>query len=176
MPVRLILMRHAKSAWPEGVADFDRPLAPRGQEAAPLMGRWLAGQGITPDLVLVSSARRTRETWALVAPGFPALDVEFTPAIYGATASALLELLHDFGGKLGTLMLVGHNPGMEELAFGLSNPETSDRDALRRLSQKYPTAGIAILEQDSGWKDVAPGSMRLVTYITPRALGGVDED
>jgi phosphohistidine phosphatase len=75
-----------------------------------------------------------------------------------------------------TLMLVGHNPGMQELAFGLADPAASDREALRRLSRKYPTAGIAILEQDGGWKDVAPGSMRLSTFITPRALGGIDED
>ncbi|MFM8751478.1 SixA phosphatase family protein [Rhabdaerophilum sp.] len=176
MPVRLILMRHAKSAWPDGVADFDRPLAPRGQEAAPLMGRWLGKQPWKPDLVLVSAARRTRETWAHVAPTLPGVDMEATQSIYAASAGSLLDLVRESGGAMVTLMLVGHNPGMQELAFGLADPAAGDREALRRLSRKYPTAGIAILEQDGGWKDVAPGSMRLSTFITPRALGGIDED
>lgn len=176
MPVRLILMRHAKSAWPDGVSDFDRPLAPRGKEAAPLMGQWLAKQAESPDLVLVSAARRTRETWALVAPSLPGVDVEATPAIYAASAGSLLELVQEAGGKAGTLMLVGHNPGMQELAFGLAHPGRSDREALRRLSEKYPTAGIAILEAEGGWRDISPGLMRLTTFITPRALGGIDED
>ncbi len=70
----------------------------------------------------------------------------------------------------------GAQPGMQELGYALANPATSDKDALRRLSQKYPTAGLAILEQDGGWRDIAPGTMRLATFITPRALGGVDED
>lgn len=176
MPVRLILMRHAKSAWPEGVADFDRPLAPRGQEAAPLMGRWLSKQGIRPDQVLVSAAKRTRETWALAGAFFPGLAHEATPAIYAASAGDLLDVVHDAEPAAQTLMLVGHNPGMQELGYALAHPATSDSEALRRLSQKYPTAGLAILEQDGGWRDIAPGSMRLTTFITPRALGGVDED
>lgn len=176
MPVRLILMRHAKSAWPEGVADFDRPLAPRGQDAAPMMARWLAKAGFAPDLALVSAAKRTRETWALAALHFPATEVEATPAIYAASVGALRELVQENGGNAATLMIVGHNPGMHELAFGLSNPKTSEREAFQRLSQKYPTAGIAILESEGDWRDITPQAMRLTMFITPRMLGGVDED
>ncbi|PPD15459.1 MAG: phosphoglycerate mutase [Methylobacterium sp.] len=176
MPVRLILMRHAKSAWPAGVADFDRPLAARGREAAPLMGGWLARKGLKPDLVWVSAAKRTRETWALVAPALSPVEPAFLQAIYAASEDGLMDLVRQADEACGTLLLVGHNPGMQELAGGLADPRRSDPDALCRLSEKYPTAGIAILEADGRWSDLAPCSMRLSTFITPRALGGVDED
>lgn len=173
---RLILMRHAKSAWPEGVSDFDRPLAPRGEAAAPLMGRWLGQQGFVPEVALVSSAIRTRATWAAVAPELIGTPARFEPKIYNARVQMLLDILRGQTASANTVMMIGHNPGMQELAHGLADPRRSDLDALHRLARKFPTAGLAVLEGEMGFGKSAPHSMRLVTFITPRFLGGVDED
>lgn len=173
---RLILMRHAKSAWPEGVSDFERPLAPRGEAAAPLMGRWLGEQEFVPDVALVSSALRTRATWAAVAPELIGTPARFEPKIYNARVEMLLDILRAQPASAKTVLMIGHNPGMQELAHGLANPEQSDLDALGRLARKFPTAGVAVLESEAGFGKAAPHSMRLMTFITPRFLGGVDED
>lgn len=176
MPHRLILMRHAKSAWPDGVADFDRPLAPRGETAAPLMGRWLGEQDFRPEVALVSAALRTRATWAEVAPSLIGTPARFEPKIYNARASTLLELVRAQPQSAKAILVIGHNPGMQELAHGLADPDRSDIEALRRLARKYPTAGVAVLEGEAGLAQAELRSMRLVTFITPRFLGGVDED
>ncbi|MBN8534328.1 MAG: histidine phosphatase family protein [Rhizobiales bacterium] len=176
MSHRLILMRHAKSAWPEGVSDFDRPLAPRGETAAPLMGRWLGEQDFRPEVALVSSAVRTRATWAQVAPSLVGTPARFEAKIYNARASTLLELVRAQPVSTKAILMIGHNPGMQELAHGLADPEHSDTEALRRLARKYPTAGLAVLESESNLAEADMRSMRLVTFITPRFLGGVDED
>lgn len=173
---RLILMRHAKSAWPEGVSDFHRPLAPRGEIAAPLMGRWLGEQEFHPELALVSAAQRTRATWAEISPSLIGTPALFEPKIYNARVSTLLDLLRAQPASVSSVLMVGHNPGMQELAHGLADPDRSDLEALRRLARKYPTAGIAVLESEVSFADAAPRSMRLVTFMTPRFLGGVDED
>jgi phosphohistidine phosphatase len=171
---RLILMRHAKSAWPEGVSDFERPLAPRGEAAAPLMGRWLGEQGFVPEVALVSSALRTRATWAEVSPSLIGTPARFESRIYNAKTSTLLELVR--AQRATAVLMIGHNPGMQELAYGLADPDRSDIEALRRLARKFPTAGLAVLESEAGFGEADFRSMRLVTFITPRFLGGVDED
>lgn len=176
MPHRLILMRHAKSAWPEGVSDFDRPLAPRGEIAAPLMGRWLGEQDFRPEVALVSAACRTRATWAEISPSLIGTPAMFEPKIYNARVSALLDILRAQPVSVSSVLMVGHNPGMQELAHGLADPDRSDLEALLRLARKYPTAGIAVLESETSFAEAGPHSMRLVTFMTPRFLGGVDED
>jgi phosphohistidine phosphatase len=176
MPYRLILMRHAKSAWPEGVADFDRPLAPRGELAAPLMGRWLGEQDFRPDLALVSAAHRTRATWAAISPSLVGTPARFEAKIYNARMSTLLELVRAQPASAKTILMIGHNPGMQELAHGLADPGRSDHEDLRRLARKYPTAGVAVLESETSFAGLDLRSMRLITFITPRFLGGVDED
>ncbi len=173
---RLVLMRHAKSAWPEGVSDFDRPLAPRGQMAAPLMARWLASSGMAPPVAWISSARRTRETWAAMAQHLVGTAGSFEPAIYNASASTLLGLLRSAPADRAALWMIGHNPGMQELAHGLADPAQSDKGALARLARKFPTAGIAILESEEPFAVTRPRSMRLVRFLTPAMLGGIDED
>lgn len=176
MPHRLILMRHAKSAWPEGVSDFDRPLAPRGEAAAPLMARWLGEQDFRPEVALVSSAVRTRATWAEVSPSLIGTPARFEPRIYSARMSTLLDLVRAQPASAKAVLMIGHNPGMQELAHGLADPEGSDLEALRRLARKFPTAGLAVLESEAVFAEADMRSMRLVTFITPRFLGGVDED
>jgi len=170
---RLMLLRHAKSDWPAGVADFERPLAARGHEAAPLMARYMAAEGLVPDLALVSSARRTRETWGLLAPALGDVKVKFEPRIYNASVDGLLSLLSEVGEDVGTVLVVGHNPGMAELTLLLSG--AGDRRALAAVQRKYPTAALSVVRLDGGWADVAPFKGRLERFVTPKSLGGEDD-
>ena len=122
---RLILLRHAKSDWPD-VPDLDRPLAKRGRRDAPRIGRWLHEHGYQPDVVVVSDAARTRQTWDLVAPELgesPA--VHFEPRAYAASALTLLYLAQELPARYRTALLIGHNPGLSELATSLAGPPES---------------------------------------------------
>ncbi|CAM5200511.1 phosphoglycerate mutase [Bosea thiooxidans] len=173
---RLMLLRHAKSHWPTGVADRDRPLATRGREAAPVMGRYLAEELLLPDLVLISPAKRTVETWELVAPMLaekPATQYE--PRIYEAKVERLLDVVQEIEGDVRTLLMIGHNPGFVELATLLTGH--GDRYAAARMSQKYPTCGLAVLDfAVDDWRDVAERGGRLDRFVTPASLGeGPDE-
>jgi phosphohistidine phosphatase len=174
---RLLLLRHAKSAWPEGIIDHDRPLAERGRTAAPLLGAYLRDEALTPDLVLVSSARRTQETFRLATEGYPPPPMRLEPRIYEAHWKELLGVIAETPMAVRSLMLVGHNPGMANLALELTCVEGSNREALGRLSEKYPTAGLAVIEFAVGdWRQVQRDTGRLDRFVTPRQLGGVDED
>jgi phosphohistidine phosphatase len=119
---RLILLRHAKSDWPD-VPDRDRPLAKRGRRDAPRIGRWLREHGYQPDVVVVSDATRTRQTWDLVAAelgGSPA--VRFEPRAYAASALSLLYLVQELPDRYRTALLIAHNPGLSDLAASLAAP------------------------------------------------------
>jgi phosphohistidine phosphatase len=167
---RLILLRHAKSAWPPDVDDHDRPLAERGRKAAPLIGAYIAHEMLFPDLVLVSTARRAQETWRLVAKSLPAppprRDV---PDLYAASAARMADILAKADPAIRTILLVGHNPGLEDFAQGLVGMGNSD--ARRRMSEKFSTGGLAVIafEADS-WKDISPGHGMLERFVTPRML------
>ena len=169
---KLLLLRHAKSSWDdESLADFDRPLAPRGREAAPRMGRELARRGWLPEAVLVSPAMRTRQTWKLVAAELgtkPA--VKFPTSLYEASAEALLEEIRLTPDGTEVLMLVGHNPGLEDLAKALAG-EDSDSDALKRMGEKFPTAGLARFKVDGPWAELDAGAARLSHFLRPKYLG-----
>ncbi len=168
---RLILLRHAKSAWPD-VADSERPLADRGRRDAPAMGRWLRASGYVPDAVLCSTARRNRETWDLMAPelgGEPA--VSYDPRIYEATALSLLHLLREAGGQHRAVMLLGHNPGIAELAIGIARmTDGPSAKPLERAREKFPTAAAAILEFTGDWVDLTPGEAVMVEFAVPREV------
>lgn len=167
---RLLLLRHAKSAWPENVADHDRPLADRGRRDAPRMGAYIAAAGFLPDFALVSSARRTQETWALVAPALakPCPSRTVT-SIYQAEPSAILTAIRQAPAESQTLLVIGHNPGFEDVASLLA-PD-GEADTLARLRAKYPTAGLAVITFDSKtWADVAAGAGWLQTFVTPKTL------
>lgn len=166
---RLVLVRHAKSDWPDDVGDHERPLAPRGRRDAPAVGRWLATHLPRPDLVLVSDARRTRETWELAAEAYqPRVeDVRQEPRAYAASVDTLLWLVRETPDPVRTLVLVGHNPGMQALAAALDDGR-GDAHARTRMREKFPTSGIAVLEVRGDWADAAPRGCRLVDFAVPR--------
>lgn len=173
---RLLILRHAKSDWPSGFSDFDRPLAARGNLAAPMMGRYLKDQGLIPDLAIVSSARRTVETWALLSPELgEVVPHRFEKRIYEAPYEHLVEVIKAVPDDVRTLLLVGHNPGSEELAGVMTG--YGDRFAAQRMQAKYPTAGLCVLDFEiEHWSEMAERSARLDRFVTPASLGhGPDE-
>lgn len=163
-----MLLRHAKSAWPEGVADHRRPLAERGRKAAPIIGAYMAEHGLVPDLALVSTARRAQETWEIVAEALrQSVNARDTVAIYEVAAPAILKVIRDVEPSVRSLLLVGHNPGMSELALLLAGRG----EELSRLHEKFPTAGLAVIDFDiEQWSDIEPGKGHLVRFATPRML------
>lgn len=172
----LFLLRHGKSAWPEGIADHDRPLAPRGESAVPLVGARL--KAIQPhfDRVLVSDARRTRETFARLRTVMPELEPVIEPSIYEATPARLFRLVQDLPDEAGSVLMVGHNPGFHALALYLAGLPGGDDEAYRRLERKLPTAGLVHLGLQGGWGGIDQASCQLLHFITPAMLGGIDED
>jgi phosphohistidine phosphatase len=165
---RLVLLRHAKSAWPD-VPDHERPLAPRGERDAPAAGRWLRTSGFVPDLVLCSTARRARETWQLAEEKLGAHpDVVLEQRVYGASTDELLHLARETPSGVRTLMIVGHDPAMQSLTLELADAEPGrDADALGRVRDKFPTAGIAVLAFTGAWRDLGPGQARLADFAGP---------
>ena len=163
---RLVLLRHAKSDWPD-VADHDRPLAKRGRRDAPAVGRWLGQSGYAPDAVICSTALRARETWELASAGLRAAAPGAAPAVryesrvYDATVLGLLMLVREFRPEWRTALLVGHNPGLAELAAGLTDPPPDPPSA-------FPTAAVAVLALRGPWSDAAPGEAKLLSFRTPR--------
>jgi phosphohistidine phosphatase len=181
----LVLFRHAKSAWPD-VPDHDRPLARRGIRAAPVMGRWLRDNGLRPGQVLCSTARRARETWQFAQAGLAATPpVTFDARIYEGAAADLLALIGEVPPATGTLLFIGHNPAIEDLALLLAaapsaaagpGPGGSPPSDLERMRSKFPTAAIAVLEFAGTWTRLAPGRARLTAFVTPRDLGAAQAE
>jgi len=171
---RLVLLRHAKSDWPD-VADHERPLAKRGRRDAPAVGRWLGTSGYVPDAVVCSTARRARETWELASLGLNAVAPDACPAVtdeprvYEATVLGLLMLVREFDPAWRTVVIVGHNPGLAELALGLAGPGGE-------APHKFPTAAVAVLGLPGSWADAAPGEGRLLAFTIPAELGQHGDD
>jgi phosphohistidine phosphatase len=173
---RLLLLRHAKSDWSVGgQRDIDRVLAERGRKVAPLLGHYLARHGLRPDRVLVSSARRTRETWDFVAPAFDeAPPVVYEPRLYEAAPKLLIAVVREAPDEAHTLMLVGHNPGMQQLADLLVG--SGDVHARQSLVEKFPTAALAVIDFPvDQWRAVEPSAGRLDRFVTPKMLDGEDD-
>jgi phosphohistidine phosphatase len=168
---RLILLRHAKSDWPPAVADLERPLAARGRAEAPALGDFMIREGLRPDLALVSPARRTRETWTLVAAAFPELPPHRTdPRLYMATAEGLLDFVRAADEGATTLLILGHNPGLEEFARLLVGG--GNKEAMKRLAGSFPTSALAVIEFAADhWSELLPQEGTLVQFVTPRSLG-----
>jgi len=167
-PRRLVVLRHAKSAWPDGVADHERPLAPRGRRDAPAVGRALAAADCLPDLALCSTAVRARQTWELTAAEWDTPPpVRHEARLYAADVPCLLEAVRDVPAGAGTLLLIGHNPGLEELILTLAGDGLDD--ALDDVRTKFPTAATAVLAwHGDAWAALGPGSARLTNVILPR--------
>ncbi len=166
MTVRtLVLLRHAKAANPDGVADHDRPLTARGHADASAAGAWLVARGLRPARVLCSPARRTRETWHSVrvalGDGGAAPDVTLDPRLYSSGAPAMLDLIRSTGPTVPVLMVVGHNPTVSMVSV-LLDPDTEVEEGLR-------TAGIAVHRLDGDWTGFGPGAAPLTTTHTARA-------
>lgn len=169
---RIYLLRHAKSSWDDlSLRDHDRPLNTRGRKAAPRIGKLLRKRGWLPDLVLCSSAARAAETWELAAAELKAAPPEkHLKTLYLATPSQLLRALQRSPADCESVLLVGHNPGLETLAIQLAGAG-SDRKALARLHEKYPTGGLAVFELDAErWSAAAPGACTLTAFVVPRDL------
>jgi phosphohistidine phosphatase len=180
----LVILRHAKAADPEGVADPDRPLSDRGRADAAAAGAWLAQNGLRPDLVLCSPALRTRQTWHAVALGLvaertgaeaaewapgsaepastvTAPEVRYESALYGASVRTLLASVRAATPKATMVLLIGHNPGLSALSAAL-DPDRADAEGLR-------TAGIAVHRFTGAWTDLATGGAPLTAAHTARA-------
>jgi phosphohistidine phosphatase len=165
---RLLLIRHAKSSWDDpALSDHDRPLAPRGTRAAQRLRAHLEGSDLRPDLVLSSSSRRTRETLELLAPAFGTAERSIEDGLYGADGTELLERLRGVPDDVSTVALIGHNPGIQDLASELAG---AGKD-LDRIREKFATGALAVLGIDAAWRDLATGSARLLSYVSPRELG-----
>jgi len=167
---KLLLLRHAKSAWPD-VADHERPLARRGRRDAPFAGRWLRAAGLVPDCVVCSTARRARETWQLAAAELDAsAAASFDQRVYGAAADELLDLARGSAPGARRLLIVGHDPAMQQLTLALASASTDDADTLDRVRDKFPTAAIAVLEFTGTWQELGPARARLINFVVPRDL------
>jgi phosphohistidine phosphatase len=165
----LLLLRHAKSDYPEGVADHDRPLAPRGVREAGLAGDWLRAHAPAVDAVLCSTAARTRETLARTRIDAP---VEFRDRLYDATPGAIIEEINDvdslFDHDVETLLVIGHEPAMSQVALGLATADGSNPTAAENISTKFPTSAIAVLRTSEPWDRLALDGAALVTFHVPR--------
>ncbi|WP_055587764.1 SixA phosphatase family protein [Peterkaempfera griseoplana] len=167
-PRRIIVLRHAKADWPS-VPDHERPLADRGRRDAPAAGRWLAGAGVNPELVLCSTALRTRETWKLVAHELPKRPrrTVYEDRLYEASPGEIIAVIQETPDDVADLMLVGHNPGVQGLAEVLT--AEAEGDTLVRLRRGgFPTSAIAVLTFTGSWKAAEPGAATLVAFHSPQ--------
>lgn len=174
-----MLLRHAKSAWPD-VPDHERPLASRGRRDAPAMGRWLGAARFLPDRVVCSTALRARQTWELVQPALGAApETVFDDRVYDASAARLLQLIRCTATDVRTLLVVGHDPALPELARTLAAaaPQQgappaglTDPAAPGRIRGKFPTAAVAIFASTADWAAFGPGHAWLVRFAIPREL------
>ncbi|MDX3582032.1 histidine phosphatase family protein [Streptomyces europaeiscabiei] len=165
---RLVVLRHAKSAWPVGVPDHERPLAPRGHRDAPAAGWALAETDSLPDLAVCSTAVRARRTWELASAqwGTPP-PVRYDARVYAADVPELLDVVRATPDHVRTLLLVGHNPGLEELVLDLAGDALDD--TLDDLRTKFPTSAIAFLSwHGATWAALAPGTALLTDMIVAR--------
>jgi phosphohistidine phosphatase len=161
----LLLMRHAKSAYPPNVADHDRPLAPRGIREAGLAGDWLRANAPSIDAVLCSTATRTRQT--LAQTGIDT-SVRYSEHLYGATPAVMIDEINDVADSVNTLLVVGHEPAMSSLSIGLAGPDGTDDTAVQRISEKFPTSAIAVLSVAGDWRSVELGHAALIEFHVPR--------
>ncbi len=163
-----MLVRHAKSSWDDPtLADHDRPLAPRGRNALPRLREHIAASGWQPQVVLCSTARRTVETLAGIRSALADdVDLEFEGALYGADVPALLSRIRRIDPAVTSAMVIGHNPGVHDLAVALA--VDGDDGLLERLGTKFPTGALARILVDGDWSDLPSAGGRLVEFFTPR--------
>jgi phosphohistidine phosphatase len=166
----LLLLRHAKSSWDEpGLDDRDRPLAERGVRATARIAAYLRREQLSPSLVLCSTALRTRQTLELLGRVLPDdATISLEDALYAASASRLLARLHEVPASVPSVLVIGHNPGLAELAVELAG---NGGETVERLREHFPTAALATLATvDTPWRALAAGRAELTAYVVPRDL------
>jgi phosphohistidine phosphatase len=170
---RLLLLRHAKAERSEpGTKDFARVLIDRGRKDAAKIGAYMAAHALVPDRVVLSPAARTQETWKYAAAAFrPAPAAMSAERVYDATPHSILAVIKDTPASVHTLLVIGHNPGLHELAVMLI--AAGDIDARERLREKLPTSGLVIIDfAFDNWGKLHPQSGRLERFVSPKTLEG----
>jgi phosphohistidine phosphatase len=163
----LYLLRHVKSSWDDPLlGDHDRPLARRGRKAGAAMAAYLVEHDIGPELVLCSTATRTRQTLELLEEAVAGAEVAYEEALYAASAVTLLRRLRRVPDEVGSVLLIAHNPGIQQLALALAAP--SPRRAA--MEDKFPTGALAALRFDGSWSDLAREGLELRDFVRPRDL------
>ena len=168
---RLLLFRHSKSERPEpGGRDHARTLTERGRSDAETIGTYMARHALVPDRVLVSTVARAQETWKHLATAFrPAPAARSEQRLYNATPQAILDLHKDMPAAAGSVLVIGHNPGLQELAVMLI--ASSDIEACESLREKFPTSGLAIIDfAFDEWSKLHPHAGRLERFVSPKSL------
>jgi phosphohistidine phosphatase len=164
---RLVVVRHAKSAWPAGVPDRARPLGPRGLRDAPLMGQRIATLVGHVDLVVVSPAERTAQTWSLLNDELGHTGPVVVDArIYEGWGAHMLDLVLELPEEATTVMLVGHEPGVSELVLTLAG--TGGHTLRDRVATKFPTGAVALLTAGRPWSQFCAGCAELAAFMTPK--------
>jgi phosphohistidine phosphatase len=166
---RLVLLRHAKSAWPHGVPDHERPLAGKGRRNSKAAGQWFAAEGPRPGLVLCSDAVRALQTWEIVSAGLrPPPPLRIEGRLYGADPEQLVDLARQTADDVLTLVLVGHEPTMSASTLMLAG-HGSAPSAVAAVSRKFPTGGIAVLRFGGSWLQLVGSGTVLEAFAVPRA-------
>ena len=164
----LLLLRHAKSSWPDGVADHERPLSGRGKRDALSAGELLAARGLVCDVVACSTAKRTRETWDRASQGGArAHEVRYLDQIYAARVTELIRVVRAMPDSASVVMLVGHGPAIPDLVEFLA-ARTAGSPAWARLDHKFPTAGLATLTFRGSWAQAGQARAQLADFSVPR--------
>jgi phosphohistidine phosphatase len=166
---RLLVLRHAKSDYPFGVEDHDRPLAARGEREAPLAGRWMVENGMVPDYIVCSDALRARATCAWVGSELgekgptPYLDSR----VYGADETTLLAIINETPETVGTLLVIGHLPTVQDLGMRLASVDSSEEDVME-MATRYPTLGLTAMEIEKPWSELDGRDARITHFVVPR--------
>ena len=166
---RLVLLRHAKSDYPLGVSDHDRPLAARGNREAPAAGAWLREHDVVPDYIVLSDAQRTRATcaWVISELGEKAPTPYMDSRIYGASSTRLCSIINETPETVTTLMVIGHQPVLQELAMRLASAD-SEEEVVYELAMNYPTLGLTVLQTEKPWAEIDGRDMRVTDFVVPR--------
>ena len=170
---QLLLLRHAKSSWDDAsLPDRDRPLNHRGRKAAAAMRKAMRHLGLMPDVILVSTSRRTMETLEALEPWEETPLIEPIDSLYLAEQAQLLAVLHGVAETVRSVMVIGHNPGLHDLAVALAGAELLARGnaSERALAHGFPTGALAEFTIAGSWWDLRAGGGRLVRFLTPRTL------
>jgi phosphohistidine phosphatase len=173
---QLLLLRHAKSSWDTAATpDRDRPLNARGRRSAAAMRRAMRDLGLAPDLILVSTAKRTLETMNALEPWDDTPLVEPMDELYLASEARLIGTLQTVTETVRSVLLIGHNPGMHELAVALTDPRVSADSLVRRVTEGFPTGSLAEFSVTGPWSRLTAGGLRLMRFLTQRMLEAAEQ-